>query len=198
MFPNLLRDDVFRLETARLWLRWPRASDAAEIARLAGEAEVALATALLPHPYPAEAAGAFVLRARQENSAGKSLSFVLSAKRRPGVALGAIALADAAEESLGLGYWLGKPHWNQGLMSEAARAMVDLGFTWTAAPHIVATAQVDNSASRRVLEKCGFRLVGQSSEAAPARSGPRLVNHFSLRREEWTDLGGAASAPFGS
>ena len=24
MFPDLARDDVFRLETARLWLRWPR------------------------------------------------------------------------------------------------------------------------------------------------------------------------------
>ena len=29
MFPDLTRDDVFRLETRRLWLRWPRAADAA-------------------------------------------------------------------------------------------------------------------------------------------------------------------------
>jgi hypothetical protein len=27
MFPDLLRDDVFRLETRRLWLRWPRAAE---------------------------------------------------------------------------------------------------------------------------------------------------------------------------
>ena len=33
MFPDLARDDVFRLETSRLWLRWPRMGDAAAIER---------------------------------------------------------------------------------------------------------------------------------------------------------------------
>ncbi len=28
MFPDLTRDDVFRIETKRLWLRWPRIQDA--------------------------------------------------------------------------------------------------------------------------------------------------------------------------
>ena len=36
MFPELTRDDVFRLETRRLWLRWPRMADANAILRLAG------------------------------------------------------------------------------------------------------------------------------------------------------------------
>ena len=35
MFPELTRDDVFRLETRRLWLRWPRMADANAILRLA-------------------------------------------------------------------------------------------------------------------------------------------------------------------
>ncbi len=29
MFPDLFRDDVFTLETARLFLRWPKAKDVA-------------------------------------------------------------------------------------------------------------------------------------------------------------------------
>ena len=60
MFPDLLRDDVFRLETRRLWLRWPRAGDAALIARFLGEREVAEMTAHAPHPYPPGAAAEFV------------------------------------------------------------------------------------------------------------------------------------------
>ena len=43
MFPDLARDDVFRLETARLWLRWPRAADAAAIERYCSRWEVAAA-----------------------------------------------------------------------------------------------------------------------------------------------------------
>ena len=45
MFPELTRDDVFRLETRRLWLRWPRMADASAILRQAGEKAVAEMTA---------------------------------------------------------------------------------------------------------------------------------------------------------
>jgi RimJ/RimL family protein N-acetyltransferase len=195
MFPDLLRDDIFRLETKRLWLRWPRASDAPEIARLAGDADVAGATARIPHPYPADAAIAFVLRARRENSEGKSAVFVVTAKRRPSVPLGAIGLDDAGHGTLALGYWLGKPHWNRGMITEAAGAMVEFAFTWTAAAAIVAAAQVENSASQRVLEKCRFRFVEQAFEDAPARPSPMLCNRFVLRRAEWRGRDAAAAAP---
>ena len=39
MFPDVFSDDVLRIETPRLWLRWPRASDAKAIAALAAEGE---------------------------------------------------------------------------------------------------------------------------------------------------------------
>lgn len=52
MFPDYFRDDVFRLETQRLWLRWPTAADAPLIEKLAGEREIAEFTARIPHPYP--------------------------------------------------------------------------------------------------------------------------------------------------
>ena len=185
MFNDLLQDDVFRLETSRLWLRWPRAADAAEIARLAGDAEVACATTRIPHPYPAEAASAYVLEARRDNSEGRAVIFVLTAKRRPSLPLGAIGLLGARSESLSLGYWLGKPHWRQGLMTEAAGAMVELAFTWTQAREIAAAVEVTNAASQRVLEKIGFRFVDEALEAAPARSSPRLAKRFSLERKQW-------------
>ncbi len=51
MFHDLARDDVFRLETQRLWLRWPQAADAPALAALAGDWEVARMSAHLPHPY---------------------------------------------------------------------------------------------------------------------------------------------------
>ncbi len=96
MFTDLLRDDVFRLETQRLWLRWPRAADAAEIAHLVGDAEVACATARIPHPYPPGAADAFVIEARRDNTAGRSAVYVLTFKNRPAVPIGAIGLVPGA------------------------------------------------------------------------------------------------------
>jgi RimJ/RimL family protein N-acetyltransferase len=184
MFTDLLRDDVFRLETPRLWLRWPRAADAAEIARLVGDPEVACATARIPHPYPREAADAFVIAARRDNAAGFSVIYVLTVKSRPSLPIGAIGLMPARQSGLSLGYWLGKPFWRHGLMTEAVRAMIDLAFTWTAAQEVAAAADIGNIASQRVLEKSGFRLIGEGFEDAPARSGPRLSKRFLLPREE--------------
>ena len=59
MFPDITCDDIFRLETRRLWLRWLRAADAPAVASFASLAPVAQMTAAIPHPYPAGEAGAF-------------------------------------------------------------------------------------------------------------------------------------------
>ena len=62
MFPELARDDVFRLETQRLWLRWPRESDVPALTALAGDWDVAQMTATMPHPYGDEDATRFIVR----------------------------------------------------------------------------------------------------------------------------------------
>ena len=83
MFPDLTRDDVFRIETRRLWLRWPRARDAQAIVRLAGERAVAEMTARIPHPLPRTEVEAFLLDARARNSAGAGLTLPCRAARIP-------------------------------------------------------------------------------------------------------------------
>ena len=108
MFPDLMRDDVFRLETERLWLRWPRAADAARIAELAGEREVAEMTARIPHPYPPGAAAEFVLLSRASNHAGTQANLVLTLKQRPNEILGVVGLSEVRAGEAAIGYWLGK------------------------------------------------------------------------------------------
>jgi RimJ/RimL family protein N-acetyltransferase len=189
MFPDLLCDDVFRLETQRLWLRWPRAADAAAIQRLAGEAAVAQMTARIPHPYPDGVAAAFILAARTANTEGDSLTLALTKKRGDGAAIGCIGLERNADGRLELGYWLGKPYWGKGLMSEAAKALVRLVFQVTDEPAIVSGARSDNPASRRVLEKLGFKACGSALIDAPARGGAMPVDTYRLTREAWLDQG---------
>ena len=83
MFPDLTRDDVFRLETRRLWLRWPRHADVQAIHRLAGERDVAEMTASIPHPYPADAATTFVFESRKGNALGRSLRMAIAPRKKP-------------------------------------------------------------------------------------------------------------------
>lgn len=56
-----------------------------------------------------------------------------------------------------LGYELARPYWNRGIMTEALRACISYACkTWQPA-RIEAQILPENQASRRVLEKIGFR-----------------------------------------
>jgi RimJ/RimL family protein N-acetyltransferase len=186
MFPDLARDDVFRLETPRLWLRWPRASDAGAIERYCSRWEVAQHTARIPHPYPPGSAERFIFAAREGNASGRDLTLVLTPIRDLREAIGAISLEGRAQGRLTLGYALAPEAWGKGLASEAVDAMVEVGFSLTEAIAIVASTHVDNPPSRRVLEKAGFEFTGSGLEGAPARGGLVPNDRFSFARAAWS------------
>jgi len=59
-------------------------------------------------------------------------------------------------QDIELGYRLQRRVWGQGYATEGARAVIALAFTH-GVEHIVARTLVGNTASRRVLEKCGLQ-----------------------------------------
>lgn len=62
-------------------------------------------------------------------------------------------------------YWIGRDFWNQGLATEALTRFLE------EVPErpILARVAIDNRASCRVLEKCGFRVAGHDRAFAHAR-----------------------------
>ena len=187
MFPDLATDDVFRLETARLWLRWPRASDAAAIHRFCSLWEVARYTARIPHPYPPGSAERFVYAAREANASGRDLTLVMTPSKGKRDVIGSISLETRGADRLTLGFALAPEAWGKGLATEATQAMVDAGFALTAAIEINASVRTENGASRRVLEKCGFTLDSTGLQGAPARGGLVECHGFRLGRDAWSE-----------
>ncbi len=193
MFSDLLRDDIFRLETSRLWLRWPRMADVPSIVRYSGEKQIADMTASIPHPYSQTDAEKFVFACRAGNAVGAQIALALTRKGRPGEVIGMIGIHETRPGRAFLGYWLGSPFHGQGLMSEAAEALIGLAFQAGDIDVLTATALAENPGSRRVLEKCGF------GNAEPARAEHRgamadVVN-FRLDRESWSARAAAAAHP---
>jgi RimJ/RimL family protein N-acetyltransferase len=195
MFPDLTRDDVFRLETRRLWLRWPRRGDAPAVVRLAGEKAVAEMTARIPHPLTVGDVEDFVLRSRRENTDGSGLTLAIT--RKGNGPIGAVGIGPNPEDGVPhLGYWLGVPHWGEGYATEAARALIDAFFAYTGERELTSAARVVNPASRRVLEKCGFAFLGAGMMAFPARGGVFPVDRFRLDRRMWASLKSWTDAGF--
>ena len=63
-------------------------------------------------------------------------------------------------------YWLGKHYWGKGL---ATRALAEFLAHVNPTRPIYARAAKDNRGSLRVLEKCGFRIIGEDKGYANAR-----------------------------
>lgn len=59
-----------------------------------------------------------------------------------------------------VGYWIGKEYWGQGIATRALFAFLDQ----VPLRPLRASVAKHNRRSKRVLEKCGFRLVGEDKE----------------------------------
>lgn len=61
---------------------------------------------------------------------------------------------------LELGYRFSRHAWGQGLASEGARALIDMGFGNLRCDVITARTLIGNRASQRVMQKCGLAFEG--------------------------------------
>jgi len=59
-----------------------------------------------------------------------------------------------------IGYWLGRPYWGRGYATEAVRQKTAEVFATTDLVRIAAHVFAPNTASMRILEKCGYELEG--------------------------------------
>ena len=183
MFPELTRDDVFRLETRRLWLRWPRMADANAILRLAGEKAVAEMTASIPHPYPSQAVEPFVFGARKGNALGEHLVLAITPRSTPNELIGMIGAHKQASGVPFIGYWLGTPHWGKGYATEAGTAAIDWAFANLGWDDIIHCIDPGNIASQNVAKRLGSLMKGPGKLPPPFQDV--VVDVWGQTREAW-------------
>lgn len=172
-----------RLETERLLLRTPEPGDAAKIAKWLSDYEVAKNTATIPHPFTLQRAEALIASAAEQLAKGEAYDFAIVHKAT-GVLIGycALNLDDGAYK---LSYWLGRLFWNQGYGTEAAKRVLGFAFRDLKAEKVMATWFDDNPGSGHVLEKLGFKPVGDYRRKSLARREEVLCHRMVLVREEF-------------
>lgn len=186
MFPDITCDDIFRIETEHLWLRWLRASDAPATAAFASLASVAQMTASIPHPYPPGEAERFVLNARAATAAGRALILALTLKNKGRTVVGLVSAQTSDAHVVEIGYVVAPSHAGRGYATEATSALIDAVFNLTEARSLTADSRIVNPASRRVLEKCGFAFERSDLKDLPARGGKHPCDFFRLDRHVWS------------
>lgn len=163
------------IRTERLTLRPLRPEDAPRIAEFCGDADVSRWLPQVPHPYPVEAAEAFVSAMRETGAPVWAIE-PAGNDAREGL-VGVIGLNGQATDGH-LGFWLGRAYWGRGYATEAARAVLAHGVAPEDRGRIRSGVVADNRASRAVLRKLGFRETGRVHRAG-ASQGER-VTHIAL------------------
>jgi RimJ/RimL family protein N-acetyltransferase len=104
---------------------------------------------------------------------------------RPASSVGLVTEPEGGTE---LGYRLLSAEWGHGYATERARAIVRYAFTQVGVDRVVATTMTVNTASRRVLEKAGLRLVRVFFEEWPEyiEGAEHGDVEYGVTREEWS------------
>jgi len=147
-----------RIETRRLALRAPEDRDAARIAALADDYEIAKMTSRMPHPYGVADAREFVARAAAQDPR-RDNTFLIEHEDE-GV-VGCIGFFHDADPVPEVGYWVGRPFWGRGFAGEALTGALDWARRSWGKRAVVAGHFEDNPASGRVLARAGFLYTGE-------------------------------------
>lgn len=159
------------LSTARLVLSVPTEEDIDAIFAACQDPDVQRYTTV-PSPYRREHAEGFVEKVAAWWDAGSEATWAV---RRDGVLAGMVGLHRLGRGHGELGYWMTAGARGQGLLTEAARAVVDWGFS----PDGLGLARIEwravtgNIASARSARTLGFRYEGLLRQALLHSTGRR-------------------------
>lgn len=154
-------------ETERLWVRLPRSDDALRVAELMSEKQLPWNLARAPWPYTVDDAENWIVRARTSFDEKTDFPFVVGTQE-DGL-IGACGVVPIKDDIFELGYWIGKPYWGRGYVTEAARGVLDWAGRTLEIHKFISGHIKENAASGRVLIKLGFEPVGDTMHYVVSR-----------------------------
>ena len=150
------------MQTDRILLRHWRKSDAEALFKYASDPDVGSRAGWPPHKSVEESLE--IIHAVFNNDTTWAIEW-----KETGEAIGAIGYGPSCDCKLPAregepitGYWIAKPYWNQGICTEALALMIEHIRDMTDIPSLISGHFIDNPASGRVMEKCGFVPTGET------------------------------------
>jgi len=167
--------DVPRIEGDNVRLRMHRADDLDRMHEGATDPVTAYWLGRIPDPYTRAMAEDFLVHRSDGMAAGTDLHWML-ADPDTDLLLGTVSLMHLAEGMAEVGYWSHPGARGRGVMTEAVRMACRHAFIAAedgglGLHRLHATVAEDNVASRQVLERNGFTLIGTERQSVLVRDG---------------------------
>ncbi len=173
------------LRTSRLLLRNFHLSDAARVSFLAGDFDIAQMVSSIPHPYEEQMAVQWIESHEDQLNSKAALHYAIIQIEQD-LLIGAIGLQlDLPNQSAEMGYWIGKPYWNQGFATEAAKAILEVAFVELGLNRVEARHMTKNPASGRVMQKIGMTYEGTLRQSIYRFGNFEDATIYSILRSEF-------------
>jgi len=180
----------FQIETERLILRDVREGDLPVLIAQAQEPEArrGILAYQADENYNRVCLLAAIAEARTVRRVNYTLSVVLKSEQS---LIGSCSIANVKMDSIesSLGWHYGRQYWGSGYATEAARALLEIGFGLHRAAEIYADCFADNFASIRIMQKIGMtsrRNLGLFNEIRGWSYGEnRPTVRYTISRREW-------------
>lgn len=173
------------LQTERLVLRPFGLDDSPEVQRLAGDRSIADTTLAIPHPYKDGMAQEWISKHQSDFDQGKGITFAIT-RKTDGLLIGAMSLMEmVAGHQAELGYWIGRPYWDQGYCTEAGEAVLRYSFTHLGLIRVHCHHFLRNGASGRVMQKLGMQREGTRRKHVKKWDKFEDVELYGILQEDW-------------
>ena len=176
------------LYTERLILRSFTLEDAADVQRLANDPYVASTTDVMERPCEDETAEEWIQWCHKEFEKGAIANFAVTVGTNEAL-IGAVGLTFRLHlpyKDASLGYWIGKPYWNRGYATEAAKALIAYGFREHDLDLIYADYAKRNPASGRVMQKIGMRYAYDLPKDTEDDSSEDMIR-YKIKKSEFVE-----------
>jgi RimJ/RimL family protein N-acetyltransferase len=191
--PDRAAKNTYRLETDRLVIEVPSEEDAPSLYELVGGDDRYEVTAGLIWDGPDEISDTigFIRLSQNDRFGDSGFHWAIHDKKGhltgiAGTAIGMISARPSEQPGRGdVGYWLGKPFWGQGLMTEALTAVLDFSFEDLDHEKMEAEIFTTNDRSMRLVEGLGMQREGTLRSSRFKRGLWVDCHIYGILREEW-------------
>lgn len=154
------KNDLKIIINLEYYLSEPTESDIPSFIKHLSEKQIYRNTLQIPCPYLKEDGVYFIERVKQrKKDFGRLMDWGI--RNTKGALIGMISFQGKYKDTLEkdqIGFWLGKPFWGNGIMTEVLKRFTAFGFDDFKFSRLELEIFTFNEASSRLAEKCGFQF----------------------------------------
>lgn len=172
--PQTSNGAVWELETARMHFRRLQENDLAALRPILGDAQTMYAW---EYGFTDEQIAEWIERA-QKRYQSCGCSYFAAIEKESGALIGLMGILPEeidGEQFWGLGYILAREYWGMGYATEGVSAWMQYAFEKLGTEQVIAEIRPENTASRKVAEGLGMKIVGEFTKHHHGKEMPHLI-----------------------